>query len=276
MGVLNVTPDSFSDGGGLFLRDAPDLSLIEATAQRMVAAGAAIIDVGGESTRPGAAAVSVDEELRRVMPVVERLLGLDTIVSVDTCKPAVARAALAAGCHLINDVTGLAEPAMLDAVADSSAAVCIMHMQGEPRTMQSDPSYENVVSEVAAFFVERVMACRNAGIDMARICIDPGFGFGKTMAHNLELLRNLESVRMAELPLVVGLSRKSMLGAITGRQAHERMAASVAAALLAVQNGANIVRVHDVAPTVDALKVLQAFAPVGCMESWSTAGVSGS
>ena len=276
MGVLNVTPDSFSDGGGLFLRDAPDLSLIEATAQRMVAAGAAIIDVGGESTRPGATAVSIDEELRRVIPVVERLLGLDTIVSVDTCKPAVAREALATGCHLINDVTGLAEPAMLDAVADSSAAVCIMHMQGEPRTMQSDPSYENVVSEVAAFLAERVIACRNAGIDTARICVDPGFGFGKTMAHNLELLRNLESVRTAELPLVVGLSRKSMLGAITGRQAHERMAASVAAALLAVQNGANIVRVHDVASTVDALKVLQAFAPVGCMESWSTAGVSGS
>jgi dihydropteroate synthase len=276
MGVLNVTPDSFSDGGGLFLRDAPDLSLIKDTAQHMVAVGAAIIDVGGESTRPGATAVSSDEELRRIMPVVELLLGLDTIVSVDTCKASVAREALAAGCHLINDVTGFADRAMLDVVADSSAAVCIMHMQGEPRTMQSDPSYENVVSEVAAILAERVMACRNAGIDAARICIDPGFGFGKTMAHNLELLRNLESVRTAQLPLVVGLSRKSMLGAITGRETHERTAASVAAALLAVQNGANIVRAHDVAPTVDALKVLQALDLAGCTESWSTAGVSGS
>lgn len=274
MGVLNLTPDSFSDGGRLLSGNAPDLSLIEATALRMVAAGAAIIDVGGESTRPGAAAVSTAEELRRVIPVVERLLALGIIVSVDTCKAAVAREALAAGCHLINDVTGLADRAMLDAVADSSAAVCIMHMQGEPRTMQRDPGYENVVSEVAGILAKRVSACRHAGIDAARICVDPGFGFGKTMAHNLALLRDLESVRVADLPLLVGLSRKSMLGTITGRQAHDRVAASVAAALLAVQNGANIVRVHDVAPTVDALKVLQAVTSLDCLGSRSMEGVS--
>lgn len=272
--MLNVTPDSFSDGGGLFADSALDLSRVEDTAQRMIAAGAAIIDVGGESTRPGAASVSADEELRRVMPVIERLIGLDTIVSIDTCKAPVARAALAAGCQMVNDVTGLADPAMLDVLADSSAAVCIMHMKGEPRTMQRDPSYEDVVSEVADYLADRVADCQRAGIDSERICVDPGFGFGKTIAHNMALLRNLDSVRPANLPLLVGLSRKTMIGTITGREVQERMPGSIAAAMLAVHGGANIVRVHDVGPTVDALKVLQAVASEGCPTEQSAQGVS--
>ena len=258
MGVLNITPDSFSDGGRLLDKGDPDLSRIEDTARRMMAAGAAIIDVGGESTRPGAPRVSADDELRRVMPVIECLLLLDTIVSLDTSKAVVAREALAMGCHLINDVSGLADAAMVDLLADTTAAVCIMHMRGKPRSMQQDPTYVNVVGEVADYLASRVADCRCAGIAEERICIDPGFGFGKTRSHNLALLRSLETLRPAELPLLVGLSRKSMIGAITGKEVHNRVSGSVAAALLAVQHGANIVRVHDVAPTVDALKILQA------------------
>jgi len=257
MGILNITPDSFSDGGNLF-RHRPDLGLIVDTAAAMIEAGADILDVGGESTRPGAEPVSEDEECRRVMPVIERLRGLDTILSVDTCKPGVARRALQAGVHLVNDVTGLRSAAMRDAVAGSDAAVCIMHMRGEPRTMQDDPRYADVVADVRDYLVRQVELCRAAGIGDERIVLDPGFGFGKRLDHNLTLLRELRQLTVPGLPLLVGLSRKSMIGRLTGRDLDGRVCGSVAAALLAVQRGADIVRVHDVGPTVDALKVLAA------------------
>lgn len=258
MGVLNVTPDSFSDGGRFRSPAGVDLDAVRASAETMLAAGADIIDVGGESTRPGAVPVPLAEELDRVIPVVECLAGLDTIVSVDTRKPEVARAALAAGCHMINDVSGLAHPAMLAVLADSQAAVCIMHMRGEPGTMQDDPVYADVVGEVRGVLRERVDRARAAGIDDNRLCIDPGFGFGKTLAHNLALLGRLESLRVDDLPLLVGLSRKGMIGALTGRTVDERLAGSVTAAVLAAERGADIVRVHDVAATMDGLKVLEA------------------
>lgn len=258
MGVLNVTPDSFSDGGRFRSPAGVDLDAVRASAETMLAAGADIIDVGGESTRPGAVPVPLAEELDRVIPVVECLAGLDTIVSVDTRKPEVARAALAAGCHMINDVSGLAHPAMLAVLADSRAAVCIMHMRGEPGTMQDDPVYADVVGEVRGVLRERVDRARAAGIDDNRLCIDPGFGFGKTLAHNLALLGRLESLRVDDLPLLVGLSRKGMIGALTGRTVDERLAGSVTAAVLAAERGADIVRVHDVAATMDGLKVLEA------------------
>lgn len=258
MGVLNVTPDSFSDGGRFRSPAGVDLDAVRASAETMLAAGADIIDVGGESTRPGAVPVPLAEELDRVIPVVECLAGLDTIVSVDTRKPEVARAALAAGCHMINDVSGLAHPAMLAVLADSQAAVCIMHMRGEPGTMQDDPVYADVVGEVRGVLRERVDRARAEGIDDNRLCIDPGFGFGKTLAHNLALLGRLESLRVDDLPLLVGLSRKGMIGALTGRTVDERLAGSVTAAVLAAERGADIVRVHDVAATMDGLKVLEA------------------
>lgn len=262
MGVINVTPDSFSDGGR-FLGTGPDLSRIADAAMAMLADGAALLDVGGESTRPGAQAVAEDEESRRVMPVIERLLDLDVIVSLDTSKPALAARALAAGVHLINDVTGGRNPDMLAAVAASRAGYCVMHMQGEPRTMQAAPRYGDVVAEVRAFLADRVAACRSAGIDDERLLLDPGFGFGKTLAHNLALLRNLAALRVDGLPLLVGMSRKRMIGTMTGRPLQQRAAGSAAAALLAVQGGADIVRVHDVAETADALAVLAAFRDDG-------------
>ncbi len=265
MGVINVTPDSFSDGGSL-MGTAPDLPRILDTAAAMLDAGAAILDVGGESTRPGAAPVSEAEEARRVMPVVERLLELDTIVSLDTSKPALAARALAAGVHLVNDVTGGRNPAMLEAVAASDAALCLMHMQGEPRTMQAAPHYDDVVAEVRDFLAGRVAACRRLGIGDGRLLLDPGFGFGKTLAHNLSLLRNLESMRVDDLALLVGLSRKRMIGAITGRAVEERVVGSAVAALLAVERGADVVRVHDVAQTADALKMLAAVTAGECTD----------
>lgn len=222
----------------------------------MIAAGADIIDVGGESTRPGAEPVPVQAELERVMPMVEMLLELDIIVSVDTSKPEVARAALTAGCHLINDVTGLKNAELLAVVADSQAAVCIMHMQGEPRTMQAAPVYQDVCLEVRDFLSERVARARQAGIADSRLCLDPGFGFGKTLEHNLSLLTGLESIRVAGLPVLVGLSRKRMIGTLTGAPVEARTAGSVAAALLAAERGADLVRVHDVPETVQALRVL--------------------
>lgn len=257
MGVINVTPDSFSDGGRFFGGTA-DLSRISDIAAAMLADGAAILDVGGESTRPGAAAVPADEEIRRVMPVIERLLDFDAILSVDTSKPAVAARVLAAGAHLVNDVTGGRDPQMLAAVARSDAAFCLMHMQGEPRTMQEAPYYSDVVAEVRAFLAGRVSACRAAGIGHERLLLDPGFGFGKTLAHNLALLKDLAALRVDELPLLVGLSRKRMIGTITGRAVEQRAVGSAAAAVLAVQRGAAIVRVHDVAETADALAMLVA------------------
>jgi dihydropteroate synthase len=259
MGVLNVTPDSFSDGGRLFSAHRPDLGAVEELARSMLDDGAVMLDVGGESTRPGAEPVSVDEECERVMPVIERLLGLDTIVSVDTRKPEVAIAAIAMGCHMINDVGGLRDEGMLRVVADGETAVCIMHMLGEPPSMQRDPHYADVVGEVRDFLAERVNACSEAGIDPARLVIDPGIGFGKTLDDNLALLRNLAELKLLGPAVLVGVSRKSMLGTITGRSLPDRVVASAVAAALAVQHGANIVRVHDVAATADALAVVQAW-----------------
>ena len=252
MGVLNVTPDSFSDGGR-FLAPAA----AHEQALRMIAEGAAIIDIGGESTRPGAAPVPLEEELKRVMPVIERLSDSPAVISIDTTKPAVMRAAARAGAGLINDVRALQEPGALQAALESGCAVCLMHMQGEPRTMQHAPHYVDVVKEVKAFLVARAHSCEEAGFERARIVIDPGFGFGKNQAHNLELLRRLSELA-GEWPLAVGLSRKSMLARILGRSDGDRLAASVALAVMAVIRDARIVRVHDVAATVDALQVVAA------------------
>ena len=255
MGVLNVTPDSFSDGGRYL---DPDAAL--AQAERMAAEGAAIIDVGGESTRPGAAAVTGEEELRRVLPVIERLAArLPVLLSVDTSNPEVMRRAGAAGAHLVNDVRALRAPGALEAVAAGELGVCLMHMRGEPATMQIDPRYDDVVAEVRTFLGERVQSCIAAGIARERLCIDPGFGFGKLQAHNLQLLRGLSQFRRFGLPLAVGLSRKSMVAALGGRAA-ERLAGSLALATIAILHGAQIVRAHDVAPTVDAVRIASAVA----------------
>ena len=250
MGVLNVTPDSFSDGGRF-----ATLELSVLAARQMVEQGAAIIDIGGESTRPGAHAVSLGDELARTMPVIDALRELPVVLSIDTSKPEVMHAALERGVGMVNDVRALREPGALAAVAGSNAAVCLMHMLGEPRSMQQAPSYAHVVSEVRAFLAERAQACIAAGIDAARIAIDPGFGFGKTVDHNLQLLAELQSLESLGYPLLVGLSRKSMIGTLTGRPPGERLAASLALALLAVERGARIVRAHDVAATVDVLRV---------------------
>jgi dihydropteroate synthase len=253
MGILNVTPDSFSDGG-LFVDREKALD----HARRMIADGADIVDIGGESTRPGALPVPEDVELERVVPLVEALAREGFRVCVDTVKPAVMRAALASGAVMINDVRALREPGAMEAVAATPAAVCLMHMQGEPRTMQAEPRYGDVVAEVRDFLLERAFACEAAGIARDRIVIDPGFGFGKTVAHNLALLRALDVFTATGYPVLVGISRKSTLGNITGRPVDDRAVASVAAALAAVERGAAIVRVHDVRETVDALKVWQA------------------
>ncbi|TCJ18207.1 dihydropteroate synthase [Parasulfuritortus cantonensis] len=255
MGIVNVTPDSFSDGGR-YLDHAAALD----HAGALVAAGAAILDLGGESTRPGSLPVPVEAELARVLPVLQAVHDLGVPVSVDTMKPAVMRAAVAAGAAMINDVYGFRAEGAWEAVRDSDCALCIMHMQGEPRSMQVAPRYDDVVAEVEAFLADRIAAAEAAGIARARLWIDPGFGFGKSLEHNLALLRALP--RLARLaPVLAGLSRKRMIGALTGREVPaDRVAGSVAAALRAVENGAGIVRVHDVAETVDALKVWLASA----------------
>ncbi len=256
MGVLNVTPDSFSDGGAY-----STLDLALSHAEQMIADGVDIIDIGGESTRPGSAPVSVAQEMDRVIPVLYALRDCGKPLSIDTRRPEVMREALAAGADMINDIEGFRHPASLAAVSDSEAALCIMHMQGEPGTMQADPHYDDVVIEVGDFLAERTRAAREAGIAAQRLCIDPGFGFGKTFAHNLALLAQLDALqRRLQLPLLAGLSRKTMIGKLTGKPIEQRMAGSVAAALVAVKNGARIVRVHDVAETVDALKVWHAAA----------------
>lgn len=255
MGIVNVTPDSFSDGGR-YLR--PEIAV--AHAMTLVEQGADLLDIGGESTRPGADAVSVEDELARVIPVIEALAALcDVPISIDTSKPELMQAAVAAGARMINDVNGLRAEGALSAAAAAAVPVCLMHMQGRPRTMQANPQYQDVVQEVGAFLAERVAACVEAGIPRDFIAVDPGFGFGKTLTHNLTLLRHQEKLRDLDLPLLIGISRKSMLGAITGRKsADERLAASIAAAVLAAERGAAILRVHDVAETVDALKIIQA------------------
>ena len=259
MGVLNVTPDSFSDGGRFVSREAA----IE-QGLRMAAEGAALIDVGGESTRPGAEPVGVQEELQRVLPVIEQLRRATTaIISVDTSKPEVMAAAAAAGAGFINDVRALREPGALEAAAASGCGLCLMHMQGDPRTMQAAPSYRDVVAEVREFLGGRVAACRSAGIDPLRISVDPGFGFGKTLEHNLTLLRHLSELAADGIPVLVGLSRKSTVGKLTGRDPGERVYGSVALAVIAALNGARIIRAHDVGPTVDALKVAAAVAAEG-------------
>lgn len=262
MGILNVTPDSFSDGG--LHQDAG--RAVEA-GLRMVEQGAAMLDIGGESTRPGARPVSADEEVDRVAPVIEALARrTEVVLSVDTSKPKVIEAAMQAGAHLVNDVRALRLPGALAAVAAADAAVCVMHMVGEPGTMQADPRYDDVVDEVRRFLVERVAACRAAGIGGDSIAVDPGIGFGKTVQHNLELLRNLRAFTELGGPLLVGVSRKSMVGMITGRPVGERVVGSATLAAACIERGANIVRVHDVAATVDAVKIVEALG-----EHWQSA-----
>jgi dihydropteroate synthase len=253
MGIVNVTPDSFSDGG---LCASTERAL--AHAARLIEEGADWLDVGGESTRPGSAPVDVEEELRRIIPVVEALVTLNLLVSVDTSKPEVMRAAIASGAAMINDVNALRAPGALQAVSDGGVAACLMHMQGEPRSMQANPHYDDVVGEVKNFLRYRLEAAEAAGIPRKRLVIDPGFGFGKNHGHNIELLRHLDGFLDLGVPVMVGLSRKSMLGKITGNEVGERVSASVAAALLAVAKGARIVRVHDVKATRDALAVYNA------------------
>ena len=255
MGVLNVTPDSFSDGRGRFI----DRALALSHARRLIEEGAAIIDIGGESTRPGAGEASLDEELDRVVPVVEELRRESPVfISVDTSKPQVMRAACEAGADIINDVRALAAPGALAAASSSGAGVCLMHMQGEPRTMQAAPHYDDVVTEVSSFLASRIAACSAAGIDSGRLTIDPGFGFGKRIVDNLVLLQQLRRLEDLKMPIAVGLSRKSMLTRLTGRAVADRTAGSVALAAIAVLNGARIVRAHDVAATVDAIRVAAA------------------
>ncbi|RUO65674.1 Dihydropteroate synthase [Pseudidiomarina planktonica] len=254
MGIMNVTPDSFSDGGRFM-----QLDKAMQQAGEMVAAGASYIDIGGESTRPGADAVSEQEELDRVIPVIERVAAeLAVKISVDTSKAAVMREAVNAGAHMINDVNALRAEGALAAAAAGKADVCLMHMQGEPRTMQHEPRYDDVVCDVKAFLKKRVQACNEAGIDSSRLYLDPGFGFGKSVRHNYQMLQRLQAFHELELPLLIGISRKSMLGAVTGRDVAERLPASIAAATIAALKGARIIRVHDVRETVDAMAVVMA------------------
>ncbi|RUO44425.1 dihydropteroate synthase [Aliidiomarina taiwanensis] len=254
MGILNVTPDSFSDGGQF---NNIDTALLQA--EQMVADGAHWLDIGGESTRPGASEVSVQEELDRVIPVIERIrTQLDVKVSVDTSKAHVMTEAVSAGAHMINDIRALQEPGALTAAAAAGVKVCLMHMQGQPRTMQADPHYEDVVADIVDFFQQRIQQCEAAGIQKSQLLIDPGFGFGKTLRHNYQLLQRLSAFHQLELPLLVGMSRKSMLGKVTGKGVNERLAASVAAATIAALKGAHIIRVHDVAETMDAVNIVTA------------------
>ncbi len=254
MGVLNVTPDSFSDGGRFY-----SLESALSQAEQMIAGGVDIIDIGGESSRPGAPPLPLEEELRRVMPALYALRDCGKPLSVDTRKPEVMREAIAAGADMINDISGFRTQEALSAVKEADCALCIMHMQNDPLTMQQKPEYGDVVAEVTAFLRERIEQMAAAGIARSRLCADPGFGFGKTVVHNLDLLRHIGLIQDSlQVPLVAGLSRKSTIGAITGREVEQRLAGSIAAALAAVAHGARIVRVHDVAETVDALKVWHA------------------
>lgn len=254
MGILNVTPDSFSDGGRF-----QSLEFAVNRAEEMISEGVDIIDIGGESSRPGAPALPLADELQRVMPVLYALRDLGRPLSVDTYKPEVMREAIIAGVDMINDINGFRAPGALEAVKDSDCALCIMHMQGTPQDMQKDPSYTDVVAEVIAFLRERVDVMLAMGIDRERICIDPGFGFGKTVEHNYALMRNIGKMQQElELPVLAGVSRKSMIGAITGKPVEQRLAGNLGGALAAVAQGARIIRVHDVVETVDALKVWQA------------------
>ncbi len=254
MGILNITPDSFSDGGKFH-----SLDLALSHAEQMIADGVDIIDIGGESSRPGSPALSLEEELDRVMPVIYALRDCGKPLSIDTYKPIVMREAIAAGADLINDINGFRFPGALHAVAESDSGLCVMHMQADPQTMQINPQYQDVVTQVTFFLKERVAALEQGGVARNRISIDPGFGFGKALAHNLALLQSIRVIQeLLDLPLLAGISRKSMLGELTGKPVERRLAGSLAGALAAVSRGAKIVRVHDVAETVDALKVWQA------------------
>lgn len=256
MAVLNVTPDSFSDGGRYLRGGKVDPAVCRQRAEQMLAEGASIIDIGGESTRPGAQPVSPDEEMQRVLPVIEAIADLDVVISVDTSSPQLMREAVALGAGLVNDVRALRREGALAAVAALDVPVCLMHMQGEPDTMQESPAYQDVVASVSDFFVERLAACADAGIVPSRLLLDPGFGFGKTLAHNCRLLRELAQFRRFGLPLLAGLSRKSMInGILPGRAVDQRMPASITLAALAVQNGAWIIRAHDIAATADAIRI---------------------
>lgn len=259
MGILNVTPDSFSDGGKLY--ESSQLSLDQAVrrAATMVSEGATIIDVGGESTRPGAAPVSLEEEMARVIPVVERLNSeLDVVVSVDTSSPEVIREAAKVGAGLINDVRALGKPGALDAAAATDLPICLMHMQGSPATMQDAPTYDDVLDDVAAFLKQRVKDCEAVGIQKERLILDPGFGFGKTIEHNLRLLNNLDALHALGLPLLIGTSRKSMIDHVLHRPVDQRLAGSLATVAISVMQGAQIIRVHDVAETVDVVRMTEA------------------
>lgn len=257
MGILNVTPDSFSDGGLFY---SPQQAIEQGL--RLVAEGADILDIGGESTRPGAARVSEQEELARVLPVLEGLANAGVALSIDTQKPTVMRAALAAGVDMVNDIHALQQPGALAALAGAKAAVCLMHKQGDPQTMQQLPLYHDVVAEVHDFLQARIQAVQAAGVARERLIIDPGFGFGKNLEHNVALLQNLQVLQDLGVPVLVGLSRKSMLGKIANREVHERVHVSVAAAVLAALRGAKIIRVHDVKATRDALTI------VNVVEEW--------
>ncbi|HTK02110.1 MAG TPA: dihydropteroate synthase [Bordetella sp.] len=253
MGIVNVTPDSFSDGGE---HDNADAAI--AHARRLVEEGAHILDIGGESTRPGAAPVSEEDELARVLPLVEALRGCGVPLSIDTFKPGVMRGVLDAGADMINDIYGFRQPGAIEAVAGSRCGLCVMHMKGDPRTMQEKPEYSDLLGEIGLFLGSRAQKLRAAWVDPRRIVLDPGFGFGKTPDQNYQLVRRLGSLRVSSYPLLVGVSRKSMIGHATGREVRSRLPGSIAAALACVARGAAIVRVHDVAATVDALKVWQA------------------
>lgn len=257
MGVLNVTPDSFSDGGRFVSSGKLLLDDALKEAEAMVAAGASIIDVGGESTRPGAAKVTQEEEMARVLPVVEALASrIDAVISVDTSTPALMRAAVDVGAGLLNDVRALSKPGALEVAAGANVPVCLMHMQGQPSTMQAQPHYDDVVAEVRAYLLERAQAALAAGVKKENIILDPGFGFGKTDEHNVKLLQSLPSLCATGYPVLAGLSRKSMIGRLLGREPQDRLAGSLALALIAAQNGAKIIRVHDVAETHDVLSLL--------------------
>lgn len=259
MGILNVTPDSFSDGGRF---ENPNIALRQAAT--MADEGASIIDIGGESTRPGAASVSEQEELDRIIPIIESVHAVCGVpISIDTSKPVVMREAVAAGALMINDVCALRTEGALQAAADLQVPVCLMHMQGQPRTMQENPQYQDVIREVGEFLEERIDACVAAGIAEDLIVVDPGFGFGKTHKHNVELLANLRQLSVRGRPVLVGVSRKSTLGDLTKREVDDRLPASIGAAVVAAMNGATIIRAHDVRATVDALKVVQAVIEAG-------------
>jgi len=259
MGILNVTPDSFSDGGELFSGNQLSIEKATTRAREMVSEGAAIIDVGGESTRPGAIPITAQQEVDRVAPIVERICSeMDVAVCVDTSTPEVMKEAAALGVHIINDVRALSRVGALNTARDLGLPVSLMHMKGEPGNMQDDPHYENVVEEVVSFLSERIKVCQEAGLPKDKIIIDPGFGFGKSVLHNLILLNRLAQLKILDVPILVGLSRKSTIGRVLDRETHERLNGSLSAAVLAVSKGAGIVRVHDVGPTVEALKFASA------------------